>query len=119
MIACATAGDAIAASILASGADAIVDSAAAVLAKLSLSADMLTNDDNGDGNCGSPAELPIVLCGGLLSDPQNAIYTEAICTQLRTRFPDHALTLMGVDPEMGAALLAYEALQRRTPLACT
>ena len=114
VIACATAGDTIAASILASGADAIVDSAAAVLTKLCPSGDALSRHDSNDSKDSSLTDLQLVLCGGLLSDPQNAMYMEAVCTRLRTRFPHHTLTIPSVDAEIGAALLAYEEWQRRT-----
>ncbi len=112
VIACAAVGDAKARSILDSGADEIADSAAAVLERLS-AADVVTDSQSANESIGA-AQLPIVLCGGLLSDPQNTIYCEAVCSRLRMRFPQHTLVTPNVDAEFGAALLACQEVQRQT-----
>ena len=112
VIACAAAGDASARAILEAGADEVADSCAAVLSKLS-HVDVVKNSQSAnESNVAS--QLPIVLCGGLLSDPRNAIYSEAVCSRLRARFPRHLLVIPHVDAEFGAALLACDAAQRRT-----
>ena len=110
VIARAAAGDASARSILESGADEIADSAAAVLGKVTSVNVRKESHSTKEGN--DAAQPPIVLCGGLLADPRNAIYSEALCSRLRARFPQHMLVTPHVDAEYGAALLACDAAQR-------
>ena len=112
VIACAAAGDASALLILESGAADIADSAAAVLHRMSFGHVVEGSQRSNDGH--GVSQLPIVLCGGLLSDPQNMIYREAVCSRLRMRFPQHMLVIPNVDAEFGAALLACKEAQRQT-----
>jgi len=112
VIACAAAGDGSAQSILESGAAEVADSCAAVLENVTSVNVRKDSHSTKEGN--DAAQPPIVLCGGLLTDPRNAIYSKAVCSRLRARFPQHLLVIPHVDAEYGAALLACDEAQRRT-----